>query len=141
MVNKEDNENTINGPETTSGDTTAAGEMGSFLMVKGSYSNASGADLGVLFTATKAEDLGTIVFADSTTAPARGPIVGNSTEYIKLDWCMGDFNSDGTCDGNVPDINQTQTDSFVADLQFSVIQSRNNTSYVCSEAIPQDLVL
>ena len=113
--------------------------MGSFLTVRGFYSDVNGTQGDELFASTSAKDLGTIVFADSNSS--RGPILGNTTEYIKLEWCMGDFNPDGTCDGNVPNINQTQTDSFIADLQFSVIQSRNNANYVCSEAIPQNPVL
>jgi len=139
VVNKEDNENLINNPEDNSGDNTPEGEMGSFLTVRGFYSDVNGTQGDELFASTSAKDLGTIVFADSNSS--RGPILGNTTEYIKLEWCMGDFNPDGTCDGNVPNINQTQTDSFIADLQFSVIQSRNNANYVCSEAIPQNPVL
>ena len=139
VVNKEDNENLINNPEDNSGDNTPEGEMGSFLTVRGFYSDVNGTQGDELFASTSAKDLGTIVFADSNSS--RGPILGNTTEYIKLEWCMGDFNPDGTCDGNVPNINRTQTDSFVADLQFSVIQSRNNANYVCSEAIPQNPVL
>jgi len=128
VVNKVDDENTINNPEANSGDTTAAGEMGSFLTVRGFYSDAAGVIGDVLFPATLAKDLGTIAYADSNTNTF---IPGNTTEYVKLEWCMGKFDDNGTCDGNIPNINQTQTDQFIADLQFSAIQKRNNAEYEC----------
>ena len=128
VVNKVDDENTINNPEANSGDTTAAGEMGSFLTVRGFYSDAAGVIGDVLFPATLAKDLGTIAYADSVTNTF---IPGNTTEYVKLEWCIGNFNTNGTCDGNIPNINQTQTDQFIADLQFSAIQKRNNAEYEC----------
>jgi hypothetical protein len=44
-----------------------------------------------------------------------------------------------TCDGDVPNINQTQTDAFIADLQFYAVQSRNNDDFTCAapEVAPQ----
>jgi predicted ribosomally synthesized peptide with SipW-like signal peptide len=133
VVNKEDVENTINGPEDAAGDTTdPAGEMGAFLTVKGYYSDINGTEISELFPATPIQDLGTIVYADSTTGT---PISGNTTEYIKLNWCMGEFNPDGSCNGSVSNINRTQTDAFLADLQFSVIQTRNNDDYVCPVSV------
>lgn len=129
VANIDDEENNINNPEDDAGDTTdPAGELGSHLMVAGYYSDVLGNENSVLFPATAVKDLGTIAYADSTTGSS---IAGNTTEYIKLNWCLGDFNPDGSCNGDVPNINQTQTDSFLADLQFSAIQTRNNDSYVC----------
>ena len=132
VVNKEDNENGINRPESEAGDNSdPAGELGANLMVAGFYSDSNGNEGAELFPATAVADLDTITYADSTTGT---PIAGDSTEYIKLNWCLGEFNSDGSCNGDVPDINQTQTDSFLADLQFSVVQTRNNENFVCESS-------
>lgn len=138
VVNKEDNENFINNPEADAGDISdPQGELGSYLKVAGFYSDVNGNQNSVLFPPTAVKDLGTIAYADSNGGT---PIAGNTTQYIKLNWCMGNFNPDGSCDGDVPDINRTQTDSFVADLKFSAIQTRNNDGYVCPDILDDEEV-
>jgi predicted ribosomally synthesized peptide with SipW-like signal peptide len=139
VANAENEENDRNDAELAAGDMTTGvleGELGEFLTVAGWYSDVNGNKAGVLFAPTLANDLGYIAFADSTTA--QGPVQPGVTEYIELEWCLGEMTVTGTgagttvtCDGNVPDINQTQTDAFIADLQFYAVQSRNNEGFVC----------
>jgi hypothetical protein len=135
----EEQENTVIAPETAAGDVTAGqlqGELGDFLTVAGWYSNASGTKGALLFGPTAAADLDSIAFADSETAV--GPVPPGVTQYVQLEWCLGDMEVDGTtvtCDGVVPDINQAQTDAFLADLQFYAVQSRNNAEFTCTDAV------
>jgi hypothetical protein len=73
--------------------------------------------------------------ADSTTG--NGPILANDTKYIGLSWCFGAMQVDVAthtiaCDGS-GEGNETQTDSLTADVEFSVVQSRNNPTYVCGQ--------
>lgn len=87
----------------------------------------------------------TIPLADSTTNiwDGDGPFPGGDTRYIGKAWCFGDTNFDPypegdsspverpvLCDG-APLDNETQTDSFTADIAFSAVQSRNNPNYIC----------
>ncbi len=90
--------------------------------------------------------------ADSkTNIWGSGPLPANSTKYIGKAWCFGDMHQtplpqDGlgktgsngplqrgtgfACDGsNVGNI--VQSDSITADISFSVIQSRNNSKFIC----------
>lgn len=129
VANKQDKENTINNPEADANDTTdPQGELGSYLMVAGFYSDILGHQTGPVFPPTAVKDLNGIAYADSSTGTS---VPANTTQYLKLNWCLGTLAADGTCDGQVPNINQTQTDSFMADLQFSAIQTRNNENYTC----------
>lgn len=132
--NQEEVENTLVAPETAAGDVTPnVGEMGEFLTVAAWYSDANGNKLAPLFGPTAAADLGPIAYADSTTA--QDPVDPGVTQYVHLEWCMGDMTTTPnsfSCDGAVPNINQTQTDAFLADLQFYAIQSRNNDDFRCA---------
>ena len=96
---------------------------------------------------------GKIALADSNGGPfGPGPIAGNTTKYIGKGWCFGTLtpnplaqdnqNTDGpiapnrvgtgfTCDGSAEG-NIAQTDSVTGDLQFFVVQSRNNPNFTCS---------
>lgn len=75
----------------------------------------------------------TYALADSTTLG--GPILGETTNYIGLQWCHGVMDVDTTtdtisCDGNTA-TNITQTDSFTADVSFRAVQWRNNPDFTC----------
>lgn len=139
VANGENEENNRNSAEEAAGDTTPealAGELGEYLTVAAWYSDVNGNKGDVLLPPTLANDLGDIAFADSTTT--QDPVQPDTTEYVELEWCLGDMTVTGTgagttvtCDGNVPTINQTQTDAFIADLQFYAVQSRNNEEFVC----------
>jgi len=103
---------------------------------------------------------GTVALADSQTniwgdvmeneegeeVPA--PLPGDTVRFIAKAWCFGNANmqpysQDGgnqqsgpddrpvLCDGSNED-NTTQTDSLTADIAFRAVQSRNNTTFVCS---------
>lgn len=140
VANKQEQENGLIDPEAAAGDGTPGlfeGELGQFLHVVGWRSDSNGNKIGTpLFGPTKAANLGAITYADSLTLPAVQP---NVTQYIHLEWCMGDMTLNGnvvTCNGNVPQINQTQTDAFLADLQFYAVQTRNNQNFTCSGAFP-----
>ncbi len=133
VANKQDLENTNIDPEVEAGDTTTpAGEMGSHLMVAGWYSDSSGNKSGLMFGPTDIKDLASITYADSGSGTTVAP---GTTQYVHLEWCMGNMTLSGntaTCDGNVPNINQSQTDAFLADLQFYAVQTRNNDKFLCN---------
>lgn len=102
--------------------------------------------------------VGQIVLADSQNnvwGPA-GPVEGASTQYIGKEWCFGTLTPVGvvqdgqgklpgstngplvrttglTCSGAQAIDNIAQTDSVVGDLQFYAIQSRNNSTFTCSQ--------
>ena len=132
-------ENSYLDPEVTAGDLTDdEGEMGDFLQVAGWYANSNGDISSLLFGPTAANDIESIAYADSSTGTSVQP---GQTQYVELAWCMGEMIADDngfTCDGAVPDINQTQTDAFLADLQFFAIQTRNNEDYTCGMPLPGD---
>jgi predicted ribosomally synthesized peptide with SipW-like signal peptide len=139
-VNNADNiENSYLDAEVAAGDTTDdQGEMGEFLQVAGWYADGTGDVDSLLFGPIAVNDAGSITYADSNTG---NPVQPGETQYMELAWCMGDMTADDTgytCDGAVPDINQTQTDAFLADLQFFAIQTRNNEDYTCGMPLPGD---
>ncbi len=74
----------------------------------------------------------TWALADSTTSD--GPIQGDVTQYIGVYWCAGEISvvgNDLSCDGEAMG-NEAQTDSWTADLQFYIEQSRNNADFRCN---------
>ncbi len=74
----------------------------------------------------------TWALADSTTG--NGPIQGDVTGYIGVYWCAGAISVVGntlSCDGAEMG-NEAQTDSWSADLQFYIEQSRNNEDFRCN---------
>lgn len=94
-----------------------------------------------------------ITLADSVSniwnvGNAPGPIPGDATRYIGKAWCFGTLtptpvSQDGlssgtpitrgtgfTCSGDGIN-NASQTDSVTADVSFSAVQARNNTSFTC----------
>lgn len=81
----------------------------------------------------------------------KGPLLGNTIKYIGKAWCFGDMHEtplpqDGkaktgnngplvrgtgfTCEGQRIG-NIVQGDSITADVNFYIVQSRNNSSFVC----------
>ncbi len=96
----------------------------------------------------------TITLADSQSniwTGTGGPVPGDKTYYIGKAWCFGTIGTaplaqDGlgsssprtpatssggiTCDGSALN-NSTQTDSLTADVSFSAVQARNNSSFQC----------
>lgn len=97
--------------------------------------------------------VGQIALADSGNNVWSGspndPVIGGETNHIGKAWCFGaltpapvanDSNTDpvtrGTtgfsCDGSDVD-NAAQTDKVVGDLQFYATQSRNNSTFKCSQ--------
>lgn len=92
--------------------------------------------------------------ADSKTNiwSGSGPLLGNTVKYIGKAWCFGDMHEtpipqDGkgktgdngplfrgtgfTCDGERIG-NVVQSDSITADVNFYVVQSRNNSNFRCN---------
>ncbi|MDO8486275.1 MAG: hypothetical protein Q7S77_01070 [Candidatus Staskawiczbacteria bacterium] len=82
-----------------------------------------------------------------------GPLPGDSVRFVAKAWCFGDssmnpYPQDGgnqqsgpddrpvICDGS-QEGNETQTDSFTADIAFRAVQSRNNGGFVCQPPVTQ----
>lgn len=64
-----------------------------------------------------------------------GPLNGGTTYYVGMQWCFGDMVINGTtitCNG-APVNNASQSDSLTADISFSAVQSRNNSSFRCKD--------
>jgi predicted ribosomally synthesized peptide with SipW-like signal peptide len=92
----------------------------------------------------------TVALADSQTNVwgTPGPLPGDSVRYVAKAWCfgegdLGDYAQDGGNQQSGPDNrpvlcngsqvnNITQTDGLTMDIAFRAVQSRNNTSFVCS---------
>lgn len=81
----------------------------------------------------------TYTLADSSTAPLGvGPLSGDVTHYIGIQWCAGELTISGStinCDGSTMG-NEAQTDSLTADISFYAVQSRNNSEFLCSNWTP-----
>jgi predicted ribosomally synthesized peptide with SipW-like signal peptide len=145
-------------PETLDGDVTdQVGELDKDLMVmwwKDDGDNQLGANETPLFQGPRslrdwlALGDGTtlpLTFADSSLNWESGlqndPIDPNVPFYLGVAWCLGDLvpTNDGnpgwTCNGELVN-NQSQTDSFVTSLNFSVEQARNNPNFLCPENRP-----
>ena len=105
-------------------------------------------------------DTTTVALADSqtniwgyidTVSGNGAPLPGNTLEYVGKAWCFGDsefaaYDQDGLGSGNnngpiqrpvvcsgANEENETQTDSMTADISFSAVQSRNNSTFVCGQ--------
>lgn len=64
------------------------------------------------------------------------PLTGSKDYYIGMAWCLGDMTINGTvitCNGAQLN-NESQSDSLTADLEFNVIQSRNNPDFACPDS-------
>jgi len=67
--------------------------------------------------------------------PQTGALSGGDTTYLGLAWCAGDMTvniNDGiiTCDGSTMG-NESQSDSFKADISFYIEQARHNENFTC----------
>ena len=75
-----------------------------------------------------------------------GPILAGQDEYIGKAWCYGTLTKDPVgagqgvsptvdpgvnCDGTALN-NASQTDNFLADIQFTAEQARNNPDFICA---------
>ncbi len=102
----------------------------------------------------------TVALADSAHniwTGTSGPVPGDKTLYIGKAWCFGSIgtsplvqdslgttsprtpgNSTGgiTCDGHLLN-NSTQTDSLTADVKFTAVQARHNSSFLCVPPVVQ----
>jgi len=88
----------------------------------------------------------TYTLADSNFSVIGGPFIGSTTYYIGVTWCAGtlsvdvpDVDNDNMtgqpfldCDGEAM-VNDTQSDSLVADLTFRAEQWRNNPTFTCED--------
>ena len=146
VANKVNAENNLNAPETAANDTTSAstsGELGQYLKVAAWYSNAAGVKGAMMLPPTAVNDVNQVTYADSLVGT---PVVPNVTQYVQLEWCMGNMTVTDSgaattvaCDGSVPNINQTQTDALIADLQFYAVQTRNNAQFTCAAPVVPEL--
>lgn len=97
-------------------------------------------------TASALFDGATWTLADSASSiwPTPGPLPGNSTRYIGKFWCLGTLTpapeapgagdptvaSGFLCDGQALN-NASQSDVLKADVQFTAVQSRHNSQFLC----------
>ncbi len=69
-----------------------------------------------------------------------GTVLGNSTKYLGIKWCFGEFGSNyDTCNGlgaNDHGYNLAQNDQLQTDLGFYAVQTRNNTGFTCPAVMP-----
>lgn len=56
--------------------------------------------------------------------------IGETTKYLGVAWCFGNFDQNYQCDGESLD-NKTQTDSFSGNIKFSAEQKRHQYSRDC----------
>ncbi len=134
-------------PETTAGDSTDGpgnGELGQFLHVflwhdtngDGVFNPPTESVITPL-TGFALTSPGPVNYPVHDSASGNGVLSGGATEYVGAAWCAGTMSVDGgsgvvTCDGNTPNINQSQTDSTTADLTFYATQSRNQPNFTCA---------
>ena len=65
-------------------------------------------------------------------------LTATSTAYVGLKWCAGDFNENGTCNGNGM-LNDAQSDSYISDLTAYAVQTRNNEQFSCGDIDASEL--
>lgn len=108
-------ENSLLEPETSAGDAgSPAGELGQFLSFK--FNGNEGTLDG--------------------TWKSLGVISGGSSTSTAISYCFGTYVG-GVCTVNPsPTVNQAQTDSVTADVQFYAVQTRNNPNFQCSSLPP-----
>jgi hypothetical protein len=153
VKNIQNNENTLIQPEINAGDVPPPGlgngELGQFLKLflwrdtngDGIYDAGESALTPATGDAFTGPGPITIALHDSTTA--NGALVASTTEMIGAAWCVGQLSANPTpgaitCDGTTPSnplINQSQTDSTFADLEFYSTQQRNQSTFKCSDLV------
>ena len=134
FYNKENLENLCNEPETKVPDTSCGtgidqGELGQYLKF---YIWVDDGD-NVWETCEPELYHGTADNLTTTYIAYPGEMIGGQHYYIGMNWCIGDMTlvpgSGITCDGSGVG-NIAQTDSFEFDIDFEVVQSRNNSGKV-----------
>ena len=133
--NKNDQENTIYGPETAAGDTTTPqGELSKYINVF-TWGDANGD--GVYNTGETALGSGSLLDLSSIMNMDAGNgqfLTATTTKNIGLAWCAGTLTphagSAFTCNGDTM-LNDAQSDSFTADLTAYAEQVRNNSAFSC----------
>jgi uncharacterized protein YegL len=159
VTKTEDNDNTCTEPENSDDPTCQEpnnnlfdGELGglvNFAFWADDGDNVYESDETIFKTgsANTLFDGSTWTLTDSVSSiwPTPGPLPANTTKYIGKVWCFGTLTpspatpgaNDPTqttgflCDGSTLN-NASQTDLLKADVHFTAIQSRNNSSYVCT---------
>ena len=121
--------------EIDADENSGEGSMGDYMRVAGWVADADGNATGdALFGPDTLENVSPMTYADSSDTP----VTPGETQYMLLAWCYGDMEVTGpgtyTCDGAVTNINDTQGEQLVTDLQFFAIQSRNNSDFTCADA-------
>lgn len=144
VTNILNNDNATNTPEMLAGDTTAtdpgAGELAQnldFLIW-----NDNGGETNTCNNVWDANETGS-ESKGAPTSPAtytlsdssNPPIPGGGTSCLGIAWCAGTFTAGGpgvapVCNGTSMG-NDTQTDSYAADVALRVVQARNNGSFKC----------
>ena len=148
--NIKNNENTVVPPETAAGDPGGGpigdGELGKYLHLflwhdlnsDGNYNPP----IETPITPTPIDLSGTppqitLALHDSTTS--NGPMLSGSENDVGSAWCAGTLTVDlgtgaMTCDGSSV-LNDSQTDSTLADLTFYATQARNQPGFTCSSVV------
>ncbi|MDZ4785827.1 MAG: SipW-dependent-type signal peptide-containing protein [bacterium] len=138
--NKDDQENSLLGPEINAGDTailgnpSGLGELSNYIDIftwadtngNGMYENGEIA----LGGPAPLSSFGSLASLDPSTEKQ---LTATTTSYIGLSWCAGTMTVNGndiTCDGSGM-TNDAQSDSFSASLTAYAEQVRNNTNFSC----------
>lgn len=122
--------NSTTEPESTASGNTSGGDLQNAMLWKvwrddGSGSGVAGDNIqnGTEPTLTSGHPVnGTLAVYDSTTAT--GALAGGTTGYLGVSWSLP-----------LSTGNEVQTDSLTGDISFTVVQSRNNGSFKCSDGI------
>jgi len=64
-----------------------------------------------------------------------GTLPTGNTKYVDVEWCFGDFDEKGNCDGS-GNQNDAQGGQILADLGFYAEQTRHNGSFACPTTNP-----
>lgn len=149
LSNIQNNDNTHLTPETNAGDVTPGpvgqGELGAHLDFLVWNDNGAGVNAGN--NIWDADEVGQNITGGApsvnttyTLADATGPAISPAgTSYLGIAWCAGTFTAGGpgvapVCDGSTMG-NESQTDSYSADIGIRVVQSRNNSEFRCTPPV------
>lgn len=120
VSNLTDNENGINEPESSVDTTPSTGELSSTMLWKVWKDDGDNIwETGETVLAEGHPTNGTLALYDSTTG---APLSASGTGYLGVSWTLPSASG-----------NETQTDSMTGDISFQVVQSRNNTGFVCGQ--------
>ena len=116
--------------ETSSAPGTEGGNLNEYIEVMVYASDEFGNETELLAGPSTLDEIGNVAFAEGEG----NEVVPGDTNYMLFEWCFGEFENDGTCNGDVSDINSTQLAELEAAMQFFAIQSRNNGDFTCDMA-------